>query len=197
VLHKRPTQIEFLIDSFAVRDNLLQVAPGSPFAAQGAGPFGSDFRDADTLYVTNAHNGTGLGTISAFHVDRDGALTSIGASPHADLQTGPCWLKVSPDGQIAFAINTGSTTISRFQLNGDGTPTLLGSTPFLPAASSVALKVTDPGFDPSGRFFYVVDGAGYVSAFTVANNGNLGEIVSSPIALPAGATPSSLVVIQR
>ena len=38
-----------LIDSFRVgRDGRLIAAPGSPFAAQGPGPFGSEFRPTDT-----------------------------------------------------------------------------------------------------------------------------------------------------
>src|SRR5579863_8658273 len=63
------------IDSFTVGfDGLLTAAPGSPFAAQGAGPFGSEFRptDPDQLFVSNAHNGTGLGTVSAFADGPDG-----------------------------------------------------------------------------------------------------------------------------
>src|SRR5947209_5152339 len=44
------------IDSFAVRaDGRLSAAPGSPFAAQGVGAFGSEFRptNANQLFVSN------------------------------------------------------------------------------------------------------------------------------------------------
>ncbi len=56
----------------------LRAAPGSPFAAQGVGPFGSEFRPTNPsqLFVTNAHNGTGLGTVSAFDVSFSGELSS-------------------------------------------------------------------------------------------------------------------------
>ena len=57
------------IDSFTVGgEGRLNAAPGSPFPAQGAGPFGSQFRptNPDQLFVSNAHNGAGLGTVSAF-----------------------------------------------------------------------------------------------------------------------------------
>ena len=66
-----------LIDSFSVgRDGLLRAAPGSPFIAQGPGPFGSEFRPGDPgqLFVSNAHGGAGAGTVSAFSVSRTGAL---------------------------------------------------------------------------------------------------------------------------
>ncbi len=75
------------IESFSVGfGGHLTAAPGSPLAAQGLGPFGSEFRPTNPfqLFVSNAHNGAGLGTVSAFNVAWDGALSSIGASPFAD-----------------------------------------------------------------------------------------------------------------
>ena len=47
------------IDSFTVGfGGRLTAAPGSPFPAQGLGPFGSEFRPTDPgqLFVSNAHN---------------------------------------------------------------------------------------------------------------------------------------------
>jgi hypothetical protein len=67
------------IDSFTVgSDGRLTAAPGSPFTAQGLGPFGSQFRPANPgqLFVANAHNGTGLGTVSAFADSPSGSLRS-------------------------------------------------------------------------------------------------------------------------
>ena len=87
----------FLIDSFAVgREGRLTAAAGSPFAAQAAGPFGSEFSPADPthLYVSNAHGGAGNGSVSAFSVAAGGALTSIGSSPYPDGQTAPCWVEI-------------------------------------------------------------------------------------------------------
>lgn len=83
-----------LIDSFTLdRGGRPHAAPGSPYAAQGLGPFGSQFRptNPDQLFVDNAHNGAGLGTVSAFDDLRNGTLSSIGSSPFADFQTAPCW----------------------------------------------------------------------------------------------------------
>ncbi|MDP9301638.1 MAG: hypothetical protein M3P43_12220, partial [Actinomycetota bacterium] len=76
----------FLIDSFVVgQDGRLTPAGGSPFAAEAAGPFGSEFSPTDPghLYVSNAHGGAGNGSVSAFSVAEDGALGSIGSSPYA------------------------------------------------------------------------------------------------------------------
>jgi 6-phosphogluconolactonase len=185
----------WLIDSFNVdSDGRLTAAPGSPFAAQGAGPFGSEFRPSNPsqLYVSDAHNsGTNSGTISAYSMAGDGSLSSIGTSPYADNQTAPCWVEISHDGQYLFTVNTASTTISRFQIAADGTMTLLGSTAF---SSGTGIRPFDARLDPSGAWLYVVDAAiPAVTAFTV-NGGSLTELSSSPFSLPDGATPFGVVV---
>src|SRR4051794_40828802 len=111
-----------LIDSFAVgSDGRLDAAPGSPFAAQGAGPFGSEFRPTNPsqVFVSNAHNGIGDGTVSAFDVATDGSLSPVGP-PFPDFQTAPCWVEISHDGEFLFAVNTGSDSISRYAIASDG-----------------------------------------------------------------------------
>jgi len=182
------------IDSFTLGWNgLLTGAPGSPFIAQGLGPFGSEFRptNPDQLFVTNAHNGTGLGTVSAFSDLPSGVLTSTGSSPYADGQTAPCWLIVSPDGRYLFAVNTGSGDISRYAIAANGQLTLLGSTP---VADTGGVGATDPGMSPDGRFLFVNESRiASVGAFAVSG-GSLTELPSSPTALPAGATPAGIAV---
>ena len=59
-------------------DGRLTAAPGSPFPAQKIGPFGSQFRptNPDQLFVSNAHDGAGNGTVSVYDVAADGTLTA-------------------------------------------------------------------------------------------------------------------------
>jgi 6-phosphogluconolactonase (cycloisomerase 2 family) len=183
-----------LIDSFTVGgDGLLTAAAASPFAAQGLGPFGSEFRPTDPtqLFVSNAHNvGPGTGTISAFSDAADGTLTSIGSSPFPDFQTAPCWVEISHDGRILFTVNTASNSISRFAIAADGSLTLLGSTPLATAAAGAE----DARLGPNGNTLWVVDtGARAITAFAV-DGGNLAELPSSPTALPAGSAPFGIVV---
>jgi 6-phosphogluconolactonase (cycloisomerase 2 family) len=183
------------IDSFSVGSGgLLTAAPGSPFPAQGFGPFGSEFRptNAGQLFVSNAHNaGAGSGTVSAFADSADGTLTPIGSSPFADLQTAPCWVEISHDGQFLFTVNTGSGTISRYSIAPDGALTLLGSTP---VGATGGVGAVDARLSPDGRTLFVDESRiGAVGAFAV-NGGNLTELASSPTALPAGATPAGIVV---
>lgn len=182
------------IDSFVVgRDGQLTAAPGSPFPAQAAGPFGSDFSPIDPthLYVSNAHAGAGAGSVSAFRDGRNGILTSIGSSPFADQQTAPCWVDITPDGRFLFTVNTGSSTVSSYAINDNGTLSLHGSTPF---KSGTHVGAFDIRISPDGRFAYVVlSGAKQVVAFSV-HNGALTELANSPFALPADSAAFGVAI---
>jgi 6-phosphogluconolactonase (cycloisomerase 2 family) len=181
------------IASFHVRpDGLLVAAPGSPIAGQGLGPFGAEFRPTNPsqLFVSNAHNvGAGTGTVSAFLVAGSGQLAPIGASPFADLQTAPCWVEISHDGQFLFTVNTGSGEISRYSINPDGSLVLLGSTEF----GSAGAGAVDERLSPDGKTL-LVDGskAGVIASFAV-NGGSLTELASSPTPLPTGAFAAGIV----
>jgi hypothetical protein len=184
-----------VIDSFRVGfDGRLTAAPGSPFKAQGLGPFGSEFRptNPDQLFVSNAHNvGAGTGTISSYTDSFDGTLTPVTGSPFADQETAPCWIEISHDGQFLFTVNTGSGEISRYQIAPDGTLTLLGSTP---VGQTGGVGAVDARLSPDGRVLYVDESRiGAVGIFAV-NGGTLTELSTSPIKLPAGATPAGIIV---
>jgi 6-phosphogluconolactonase (cycloisomerase 2 family) len=185
----------FLVDSFVVdEDGRITPAAGSPFPAQAAGPFGSEFSPANPshLYVSNAHGGKGNGSVSAFKVTRDGALSSIGPSPFADGQTAPCWVEISHDGAYLWTVNTASTTISSYRILSDGSLSLVTSTAF---KSGTGIRPFDARLSADGRTLYVVDAAiAKVSAFAVSG-GLLSELAQSPFALPSGATPFGIVAV--
>jgi 6-phosphogluconolactonase len=175
------------------RGGRLTPAPTSPLAAQATGPFGSEFRPTNPrqLFVSNAHAGANLGTVSAFRAAANGDLTPIGASPFADLQTAPCWVEISHDGRYLFTVNTAVPSISRYAILRDGSLSLLGSTVF---NYPTGLGPQDARLSPDGRMLYVVGtGARKVSGFAV-RGGNLNEFSSSPTSLPANSAPFGLVV---
>src|SRR5271166_1927257 len=179
------------IDSFVVRPNgRLSAAPGSPYIGQGLGQLGSEFSPANPsqLFVSNAHNGPGLGTVSAYRDGFLGRLTSIGSSPYADFQTAPCWVEISHDGRYLFTVNTGSGNISSYSISQDGSLALIGSFAISGGGADI-----DARLSPDGKYL-LVDGAGhnFVSVFAVSG-GNLTELPSSPTPLPAGATSSGIV----
>ena len=186
----------FRIDSFMVgADGLLTPAAGSPFAAEAAGPFGSEFSPTDPhhLYVSNAHGGAGNGSVSAFKVDPNAKLKPIDGSPFPDGQTAPCWVEISHDGRYLFAVNTGSTTISRYRILATGALRLLGATSF---NSGTGIGPFDARLDVAGDHLFVVDAAiASVSGFAVSG-GSLTELGSSPTALPAGATPFGIAIVS-
>ena len=177
------------IDSFVVLPGgRLLKAPGSPFTGQGLGQLGAEFSPTRPwqLFVSNAHNGAGLGTVSAYN-DIFGHLSPIGASPYGDGQTAPCWVEISHDGRYLFTVNTGSGNISSYSINPDGSLALLGSTTITGGGADI-----DARLSPDGKYL-LVDGAGhnFVSVFAV-NGGVLTE-VSAPTPLPAGASSSGIV----
>jgi 6-phosphogluconolactonase len=170
----------------------LVPAPGSPFAAQRIGPFGSAFSpiDDDRLFVSNAHDGAGAGSVSVYDVARNGSVAAIDGSPFADNQTAPCWVAISPDGRALFAVNTAVPSISRYRVAADGSLALQGSTPL---NTPTGLRPFDAQVSPDGGYLYVVDaGAAKVSAFAVDGT-SLTELTGSPVAIPGGA-PFGMIV---
>jgi 6-phosphogluconolactonase len=181
-----------LIDSFLVLPGgRLLAAHGSPFTGQGLGQLGAEFSPTNPsqLFVSNAHNGTDLGTVSAYRDGLLGQLSSIGSSPYADFQTAPCWVEISHDGRYLFAVNTGSGNISSYAINPHGSLILIGTTAIKGGGADI-----DARLSPDGKYL-LVDGSGmhFVSVFAV-NGGTLTEVPSSPTPLPAGVTSSAGIV---
>ncbi len=178
------------IDSFVVLPGgRLLAAKGSPFTGQGLGQLGAEFSPVRPwqLFVSNAHNGAGLGTVSAYRDGFLGGLSPIGASPYADGQTAPCWVEISHDGRYLFTVNTGSGNISSYAISTGGSLSLIGSTPIRGGGADTDLRLS-----PEGKTLSV-DGTGnhILSVFAV-HGGTLTELPSSPTPLPAGGAPAGL-----
>jgi hypothetical protein len=181
------------IDSFVVLPGgHLLAAKGSPFTGQGLGQLGAEFSPANPsqLFVSNAHNGAGLGTVSAYRDGFFGHLSSIGNSPFADGQTAPCWVEISHDGRYLFTVNTGSGNVSSYAIHPDGSLTLIGSVPISGGGADIDARLSPDGTTLS------VDGSGnhILSVFAV-HGGNLSELPSSPTPLPAAGSPAGIVNI--
>jgi 6-phosphogluconolactonase (cycloisomerase 2 family) len=133
-----------------------------------------------------------MASVSAYTVAEDGTLSPNRGSPYPNLQSGSCWLEISPDGHYVFSVNTGVPSISRYEVAADGSLTLLGSTVFNQPSG---LRPFDARMAPDGDFLYVVGaGRGTVSVFAV-DGGELTELPGSPVSLPNGTTPFGIVVI--
>lgn len=184
------------IDSFVIdRRGGLHAAAGSPFAAEGPGPFGSEFdpTDPNQVFVSNAHGGANAGTVSAFNDGPGGVLASIEGSPFPNHQTAPCWVEISRDGRHLFAVNTAVPSISSYRIGSDGTLSLIGNTPFS-GPNAATLAPEDARLSPDASTLWVVDSKGNaVSGFAV-RGGQLSQIAAAQTALPEGATPFGVVV---
>ena len=182
------------IDSFAVdAAGHLTPASGSPFKAEGMGPFGSEFlpSNSNQLFVSNAHDGAGRGTVSAFAVAADGTLTAAKGSPFADQQTAPCWVAISPDGHVLFATNTMSDSVSAYTIAAGGTLTLAGSTTL---SGGPKLGAAETRLDPTGHMLYVVDGSMNELSVLSVNGTTLTELSQSPMPLTGATKPFGLAV---
>jgi 6-phosphogluconolactonase len=180
-----------LINSYTVGpDDRLTAAPGSPFPSQGLGAFGSAFSPtrSDQLFVSNPQDGAGLSTVSTFDDSANGTLTSIGASPFANGQSGSCWLAVTPDGRYLYAINTGSGTVSESTISPSGSLSLVGSTT---VSNTGGVGATDAVVSADGRDPYVNETAAHAEPAFSIDQGQLTELTSPPTALPAGITSSA------
>jgi 6-phosphogluconolactonase len=171
-------------------DGRLLAAQGSPFTGQGLGQLGAEFSPANPsrLFVTNAHNGAGLGTVSAYFDGFFGQLSPIGSSPYADGQTAPCWVEISHDGRYLFAVNTCSGNISSYAINPGGSLTLIGSTPISGGGADI-----DARLSPDGRTLSVTGGGAHILSVFSVSGGHLTEVPSSPTPLPAVGAPAGIV----
>jgi 6-phosphogluconolactonase len=181
------------IDSFVVLPGgHLAAAQGSPFTGQGLGQLGAEFSPTHPfqLFVSNAHNGAGLGTVSAYRDGFSGRLVPVGSSPFADGQTAPCWVEISHDGRYLFTVNTGSGNISGYSISPRGSLALIGSTPIRGGGADTDLRLS-----PDGRTLSVDGSGNHILSVFAVHGGTLTELPSSPAPLPAGGAPAGIVSI--
>jgi 6-phosphogluconolactonase len=181
------------IDSFVVLPGgHLAAAQGSPFTGQGLGQLGAEFSPTHPfqLFVSNAHNGAGLGTVSAYRDGFSGRLVPVGSSPFADGQTAPCWVEISHDGRYLFTVNTGSGNISGYSISPRGSLALIGSTPIRGGGADTDLRLS-----PDGRTLSVDGSGNHILSVFAVHGGTLTELPSSPAPLPAGGAPAGMVSI--
>ena len=185
-----------LIDSYQVGlGGYLNKAAGSPYTAQALGPFGAAFRPTNPyqLFVSNAHQGTGLGSVSVFNDGFGANLTPLTSSPFANGETGTCWVTISADGRVLYAVNTGSGTISKFAIAQNGSLRLLSNTT---VNAQAGVGAVDPATSPDGRFLYLNESRiGAVATFET-NGTTVTELPGSPVALPNSATGAAGIAVR-
>jgi len=146
-----------------------------------AGPFGATFVDSTHLLIANA----GAGSVSSYNVAANGTITPISSSV-VNGQKATCWVRVTPNGQIALAANTTSSNVSVYALDASGTLTLLnasqdyqapqGTTDF---SGNAASGPVDGVVSSDSRYYYQeFSGLGIISANTIHSDGTLTPIAN-------------------
>jgi len=151
------------------------------------------------LYVANS----GSDNLTVFQIGTNGLLTLVppaGSNPNP-VSTGgttPNALMISLDGRFLYVANGGGN-VSAFTIGGDGLLTLVLNSagnlnPVSAGTNPIALTMS-----PDGRFLYVANQGGRVSAYTVnTETGSLTPLtalVGNPFL--AGTTPSAIATPGR
>jgi 6-phosphogluconolactonase (cycloisomerase 2 family) len=96
--------------------------------------------------------------------------------------------------KFAYVANSGSNNVSAYTIDA-GTPPTPGTGALTPVAGSPFAAGTTPksvGVDPFGRFAYVANGGGNVSAYTI--NPSTGALTHVGTDIAAGTSPASVSV---
>jgi 6-phosphogluconolactonase len=182
------------VSAFSISSNgALTPVPGSPFQA-GLDP---ESLAVDPLgkfaYVANLNsNVPGSGTVSAFSIGANGALTPVPGSPFP-AGFAPHSVTVDPAGKFAYVANEFSNNISAYSISPNGALTPVPGSPFATIGEDPVSVVVDP----TGQFAYAADfginsGTNGVSAFGIGANGALTPVPGAPFA--TGLGPSSMAV---
>src|SRR5258708_334349 len=167
----------------------LAPVPGSPFRARYLPLAVAVDPTGKFAYVANAGEfGTFRGSVSAYSIGANGALTPVPGSPfEAGLASHS--VAVDPTGKFAYVVNAGSHNVSAFSIGTDGALTPLTRSPFAAGERPRSVAV-----DPSGKFAYVANGgSNNVSGYRIdRSTGALDPVPGSPFA--AGSGPISVAI---
>jgi 6-phosphogluconolactonase len=144
-----------------------------PQPSAGLTPFGFSFNGRGDLVVSEAGgSGAGSATASSYRVGSKGLLTLVSGTV-ATTQFAACWIAIGQNGRHAYTTNTGSGTVSRLAIGVGARLNLEEAVAGVTGANSLP---QDADFTPGGRFLYVRNAAGSVSAFRVEGDGALTHI---------------------
>jgi 6-phosphogluconolactonase (cycloisomerase 2 family) len=131
-------------------------------------------------YVANQDSRGGhrpAGTVSAFSVGSNGALTPIPGSlvaARGELNS----VAVDPTGKFVYA--AGDNAVSAYGIDSNGALTPVPGSPF------AALGSNSVAVDPTGKFVYAAGGNNTLWAYSIGSKGALTPVPGSPFAEPGG-----------
>ncbi len=161
-----------------------------------------------------AYTASSMGFASAFAIDANGGLTSLGTAASGSsmsiaLVNGTAPVAYTP--KFAYVANNNSNDISAYTIDpksGGLTQVPCGTTVSTPCGTTIAANFAAGAYpssisvDPSGKFAYVANTGDGVSAYTInASTGALKQVVcgsgcdaTTPANFAAGLGPRSLII---
>ena len=171
------------IATYAV-DALGRAHGPSVTPSAGQTPFGFAFGLRGTLIVSEAFGGA-VDASAASSYRTNGTSLMLRSASVPTTETAACWFAVTPNGQYAYAANTGSGSVTGYRVTNEGRLVILnadGRTGVVGAGSTPI----DDAVSANGQFLHVLaSGAHLVSTFAIDASGALTNVGVSP-ALPAG-----------
>jgi len=168
-----------VIDTYIVGDGGVANPPAT-IPSNSAGPYGFAFTSQGYLILSEA----ATGTLSSYAVSDDGTLRTLSGSI-PDFGIAPCWVAVSPNGDLVYTSNAHGGTISGYDVSGTGTISLFSS-----VASKTLTPTLDLAFGGSDsfhdQFLYVLNGNS-ITSFRVYDDGSISQFIIVG-GLPASAT---------
>jgi hypothetical protein len=176
---------------------------------QQGGPEGTD--GGKIVYVESNDYHDDANAVLAYRKQPDGTLKPLPGSPFLTHGAGVANpqqvlgpddtddpIVISDDGHFLFAVNGGSNTVAVFGINPDGTLTPVPGSPFPSGGQtpcSVAIDghfayVANKSFDP----LHTITQLPNYTTFTVEGDGRLTEVQGGKIEVPAGSSPSQVLL---
>lgn len=147
-----------MVDVFQV-DEDGRIGAISTMPSNNRTPFGAEFNANGILAISETddisrrlaiNNGASLST---YRFTEDGVLQPI-SKAIPNTQSANCWVRFTPDGRFAFAINGGSGTVSSYNISPAGEATL-NTAVAADAGGAFSLPI-DSDVSPDGKFLYVI-----------------------------------------
>lgn len=168
------TKANNTILTFRVRDDGRLAPTPVVNAPTGAVPFAFESTRSGDLAVVEA----GSSSVTTYHVNRDGTLTSL--SSVVEGQKAPCW--IARIGDRFYLGNTGSANLSAVRVDAAGQGSLVGPTGIVTTTGTGPI---DLAVAQNGRVLYSQQGGAHaVETFRVNGDGTLTS-VGSITGLPA------------
>ncbi|HET7441902.1 MAG TPA: beta-propeller fold lactonase family protein [Terriglobales bacterium] len=151
-------------------------------------------------YVGNSTSGGVAGSISAFSVDKNGKLNSVGSNVGTGVN--PVALAIDGGNHFLFVANQLSNNVSVFTIGSNAGLTEVPGSPFqtgvLPPPTPTSTATPNSlAIIPSGAFLYVANqGQNTITAFAVSGSGVLSFVggIDTAAAFAAGSTPAGVTV---